>query len=242
MMSSHPTINTAQPHVELAISRLKRAELELAPTTLATAFGLESGIMIHLIARLGLEIPVFSIDTGRLPDETYQVAEQLEERYGLKIQWLFPATGDVEQYVSEHGINGFRKSPELRRGCCHVRKVLPQQRALIGKKSWLSGQRQAHSAERANLQAETWDPARQLFKILPLLEWSDSQVWEFIRDFSVPYNALYDRGYSSIGCASCSRAITSGEPTRAGRWWWEDEQYGKECGLHVDYFNNGGGI
>lgn len=228
-------------HLVKTIQLLEKAANNHAPAALATAFGAESVVLIHLIAEQGLDISLFSIDTGRLPEETYQVADEIQQRYPVTIDWYFPDANLIETLNRERGPNSFRYSVENRQHCCHLRKVLPLQRALQGKKAWLSGQRAAHSEERANLQPVTWDENRQLTKILPLLEWSDDQVWEFIRKHQIPYNQLYDQGYASIGCAPCSRPITLGESPRAGRWWWEQEG-SKECGIHADYFSGGDGI
>ena len=233
--------NLDSPHVEQAIQLLQSAADEHRPATLATAFGAESVILIHLIAELNLDIAIFSLDTGRLPEQTYDVADEIKRRYPVTIEWYSPEAVGIEQLNREHGPNFFRDSVENRQQCCHLRKVQPLQRALSGKRGWLSGQRHAHSTERANLQNVSWDDNRRLSKILPLLTWTDQQVWDFIHAHNIPYNRLYDQGYSSIGCAPCSRPTTDGEAPRAGRWWWEQES-GKECGIHADYFSAGSGI
>ncbi|MBL4621826.1 MAG: phosphoadenylyl-sulfate reductase [Immundisolibacteraceae bacterium] len=234
-------IDFSSAHIQQTIKLLKAAASDHQPTALATAFGAESVVLIHLIAELKLNISTFSLDTGRLPEQTYQVAAEIQQRYPITIDWYFPEAASIEQLNRERGPNSFRDSVENRQHCCSLRKVLPLQRALAGKRGWLSGQRHAHSAERANLLATSWDPNRQLTKILPLLTWTDDQVWEFIHTHNIPYNSLYDQGYSSIGCAPCSRATTAGEDSRAGRWWWE-QQTNKECGIHADYFSGGSGI
>lgn len=234
-------IDCNSPHIQQTLQLLKTAESDHQPTTLATAFGAESGVLIHLIAELKLDISVFSLDTGRLPEQTYQVAAEIQQRYPITIDWYFPDATDIEELNRERGPNSFRDSVEKRQHCCSLRKVLPLQRALSGKHCWLSGQRHAHSAERAKLQATSWDSHRQLTKILPLLTWTDEQVWDFIHAHNIPYNSLYDQGFSSIGCAPCSRATTAGEDPRAGRWWWEQES-NKECGIHADYFSTGNAI
>lgn len=233
--------NLIEPHVQNALKLLNEAANGHAPAALATAFGAESVVLIHLIAEYELDISLFSIDTGRLPEATYQVADEIQHRYPVTINWYFPEAANIEQLNRERGPNSFRLSVENRQHCCHLRKVLPLQRALQGKKAWLSGQRRSHSAERASLQPVTWDENRQLTKVLPLLDWTDQQVWDFIHEHKIPYNQLYDQGYPSIGCAPCSRPITVGEEPRAGRWWWEQEG-SKECGIHADYFAGGGGI
>ena len=229
------------PHVNHTIQLLELAASDHYPATLATAFGAESVILIHLIAELQLDIAIFSLDTGRLPEQTYDVADQIQRRYPVTIDWYFPEAIAIEQLNREQGPNSFRESIENRQYCCHLRKVQPLQRALEGKRGWLSGQRHAHSSERASLPCVSWDNTRQLSKILPLLTWTDHQVWDFIRANNIPYNSLYDQGYSSIGCAPCSRPTTANEDPRAGRWWWEQEGP-KECGIHADYFTGGSGI
>lgn len=241
MNSTRPVAPTIGGPLQQTLGLLEKASAQHPPATLATAFGAESVVLIHLIAEYGFDISLFTIDTGRLPEQTYQVADEILQRYPVTIDWFFPAAETIEQLNRERGPNSFRLSVENRQHCCHLRKVLPLQRALAGKKAWLSGQRRTHSKERADLEAVTWDQGRQLTKILPLLEWSDDQLWEFIRAHDIPYNQLYDQGYASIGCAPCSRPTTLGEEPRAGRWWWEQET-SKECGIHADYFTNGEGI
>jgi phosphoadenosine phosphosulfate reductase len=236
-----PITNTADPQLQEPLLLLEQAANQHTPAALATAFGAESVILIHLIAEYGLDISLFSLDTGRLPEETYQVADEIQQRYPVTIDWYFPEATKIERLNRERGPNSFRLSVENRQHCCHLRKVLPLQRALQGKKAWLSGQRRSHSEERANLQPVSWDENRQLTKLLPLFNWSDDQVWAFIHAHQIPYNKLYDQGYASIGCAPCSRPITVGEDPRAGRWWWEQEG-SKECGIHADYFSGGEGI
>lgn len=241
MNSPTTSLDLAGPHLQDALKLLNHAAIDHAPAALATAFGAESVVLIHLIAEYKLDITLFSIDTGRLPEATYQVADEIQQRYPVTIDWYFPAAEKIEQLNRERGPNSFRLSVENRQHCCHLRKVLPLERALQGKKAWLSGQRRSHSSERAKLQPFAWDGNRQLTKILPLLDWTDDQLWDFIRAHKIPYNQLYDQGYASIGCAPCSRPIAVGEESRAGRWWWE-QQASKECGIHANYFAGGDGI
>ena len=241
MNSPSATFSIIEPHVQEALDLLTEAADSRGPAALATAFGAESVVLIHLIAEHNLDISLFSIYTGRLPEATYQVADEIQRRYPVTIDWYFPDADNIEQLTREQGPNSFLRSVENRQHCCHLRKVLPLQRALKGKKTWLSGQRRSHSAERASLQPVTWDENRQLTKVLPLLDWSDQQLWDYVRQHKIPYNKLYDQGYASIGCAPCSRPITAGEEPRAGRWWWELEG-SKECGIHADYFAGGSGI
>jgi len=175
---------------------------------------------------------VFTLDTGRLPQETYDVIEATYKRYGLRIEMISPVAADVELLVNECGPNCFRKSVELRKRCCRVRKILPLRRALSGLSAWITGLRREQAPTRTALAAEQWDEANDLWKISPLADWSSEHIWRYIRANDVPYNALHDRGYPSIGCAPCTRAVADGEDIRSGRWWWESPEL-KECGLHL---------
>ncbi|MBS0513477.1 MAG: phosphoadenylyl-sulfate reductase [Proteobacteria bacterium] len=198
----------------------------------ANSFGAEDMVLTDLILQAELPIEIFSLDTGRLPAETYALIGEVEKRYGVKLKIYFPDAGAVEQYVRTHGINGFYDSVELRKGCCGVRKMEPLRRALAGKKAWITGLRAAQSVTRTGMALREFDEGNGLEKLNPLLDWSENEVWAYIRLFDVPYNALHDQFYPSIGCAPCTRAIAVGEDVRAGRWWWEDPTT-KECGLHV---------
>ncbi len=198
---------------------------------LASSFGVEDMVLIDMIARHDLDIEVFTLDTGRLPEETYALMQETKRRYDLNIEVYFPKAEAVSAYVEENGPNAFYDSVELRKGCCHVRKVEPLKRALSGRGSWITGMRRQQSPTRSDLEAGAFDADNGLMKFNPLLEWTEKEVWNYIRMFNVPYNALHDRGYPSIGCGPCTRAIAKGEDIRAGRWWWEDA-LAKECGLH----------
>jgi thioredoxin-dependent adenylylsulfate APS reductase len=174
---------------------------------------------------------VFTIDTGRLPQETYNVMDHVREKYGIPIEVYFPRAEDVEEMVRKHGLNLFYKSVELRILCCHVRKVEPLKRALSGLDAWITGLRREQAPTRAVIKKVEVDHVNGgIIKINPLADWTSQQVWEYIREKGVPYNALYDHGYLSIGCAPCTRPIKQGEDPRSGRWWWEKGI--KECGLH----------
>lgn len=199
---------------------------------LASSLSAEDMVLTHAIVAGGAPIEVFVIDTGRLHAETLDLLERTRRRYALEIQVLRPDPAAVEAYVAAHGLNGFYESVELRSRCCHIRKVEPLERALAGRDAWLTGQRRAHSAARAQLAPVEFDAARGISKFNPLALWSDAAVWHYIERHQVPYNALHDRGYPSIGCEPCTRAIKPGEDPRAGRWWWENGAK-KECGLHV---------
>ncbi len=198
----------------------------------ANSFGAEDMVLTDLILANALPIEIFSLDTGRLPAETYTLIGDVEQRYGTKLKIYFPDAGAVENYVRSHGINAFYDSVELRKACCGVRKMEPLRRALAGKKAWITGLRAAQSVTRSGLPVREFDAGNGLDKLNPLSDWSETEVWAYIRIHDLPYNALHDQFYPSIGCAPCTRAIALGEDVRAGRWWWEDPA-SKECGLHV---------
>ena len=215
------------------LSLLRTIATDHSPAVLANAFGPESMVMTDLIARHGLEIGIFSIDTGRLPEETHALAHSVHQRYGPVITMVSPDAGEVSEWTARHGQNGFYDAVELRHGCCGVRKVAPLRRVLAGKRAWLTGLRREQSRTRADLAVSEWDEGYGLQKFNPMLEWSTEQVWAYIHDHQVPYNKLFDHGYTSIGCAPCTRAVDPGEDLRAGRWWWELDSV-KECGIHFD--------
>lgn len=199
----------------------------------STSFGAEDMVVLDLIARDGLAIEPFTIDTGRLPAETVALAARVRRHYAIDIPAYAPWPDSVDAYVGEHGRDGFYDSRAAREACCAVRKVEPLARALAGKRAWITGLRRAQSGGRAGLEESAYDAARRLWKFNPLADWSEADVWTYLRDHAVPYNPLHDRGYPSIGCEPCTRAVKPGEPVRAGRWWWEGESAKQECGLHV---------
>ena len=205
---------------------------ELKSITFANSFGAEDMVLTDIILKNKLAIEIFSLDTGRLPVETYDLMAETERHYNTKLNVYFPQAAVVEFYVKNHGINAFYESIDLRKSCCHMRKVEPLQRALNGKAAWVTGMRVAQATTRASLPIREFDEANKLEKFNPLSDWTEQEVWAYIRLNSVPYNALHDQFYPSIGCAPCTRAIAMGEDVRAGRWWWEDPS-SKECGLHV---------
>lgn len=221
-----------QARVNSARALLARIAADYAPAVLANSLGAEDMVLTDLIARDGLEIDIFSLDTGRLPPETYDLMARLELRYNRHLRYYTPQHEALETYTRTHGINGFYDSVELRRACCEVRKVEPLRRALAGRKAWITGLRSAQSPTRSALPEQEYDTTHGLEKFNPLADWSEREVWAYIRLHDVPYNALHDRFYPSIGCAPCTRAITPGEDVRSGRWWWENADT-KECGLHV---------
>lgn len=200
--------------------------------TFANSMGAEDMVLTDIIQREQLAIEIFSLDTGRLPVETYDLIAETEKTYNTKLKIFFPQAQAVEFYVRSNGINAFYESIDLRKGCCHMRKVEPLQRALSGKKAWVTGMRAEQSATRSDLPFREFDQNNKLEKFNPLSDWTEKEVWAYIRMFNVPYNKLHDQFYPSIGCAPCTRAIAMGEDVRAGRWWWENAD-SKECGLHV---------
>jgi phosphoadenosine phosphosulfate reductase len=197
-----------------------------------TSFGVEDQAIAHAIFAAGIDVEVVTLDTGRLFPETYQLWADTEQRYGVRIRSFHPNARALSRHVADAGINGFYYSREARQGCCHVRKVEPLGRARGGATAWVTGLRAGQSGARASVPLASFDPDKQLIKIAPLFDWSREQVVEFCTANNVPTNALHAQGYLSIGCQPCTRALQPGEPERAGRWWWENED-SKECGLHV---------
>ena len=228
--SSHVDYRAA---LSKTVAVLEEIAADYQPAVLANAFGPESMVMTDLIVKHDLDIGIFSIDTGRLPEETHALAHSVHRRYGPAIQMISPDAEEVSAWTAEHGQNGFYDAVELRHGCCNVRKVQPLRRILKGKRAWLTGLRREQSVTRRDLDVSRWDEDYGLHKFNPMLEWTTDQVWAYIHDHRVPYNKLYDRGYASIGCAPCTRAIGPGEDVRAGRWWWEMDSV-KECGVNFD--------
>ncbi len=200
---------------------------------LASSFGVEDVLLIDLLSSApgGSAVRVFTLDTGRLAEETYELMERIRVSYGIVIESYSPERKAVESLEREKGFYSFRESVENRRECCDIRKVEPLGRALVGLRAWITGLRRDQAVTRTETQAVEWDETHGLVKVNPLVEWSNEQVWDYIRAHDAPYNSLHDRGYPSIGCAPCTRAIKPGEDIRAGRWWWENPEY-KECGLH----------
>ena len=212
---------------------LSWAELRFGPrAAIAASFGPEDVVLIHLASLHAPSVRVFTLDTGRLPPETYELIGVLQRRFGLQVETFFPRHEDVERLVSSQGHFSFRESLQARRACCAIRKVEPLSRALSGRAAWLTGLRREQSTSRTAVETVEQDTVHGLFKLNPLARWTTAQVWDYLREHHLPYNALHDRGYASIGCAPCTRAIKPHEPERAGRWWWENAD-GKECGLHL---------
>ena len=214
-----------------ATALLQRVVARHPPAALASSFGVEDMVLTDLIARHALPIAIFTFDTGRLPGETYAFIDRVRERYALQVEVHCPDARALEGYVRDHGVNAFYRSVELRLRCCAIRKAEPLARALAGRGAWISGQRRAQSVTRRDLAVEEFDPVHTLPKFNPLADWTDDEVWGYVRANAVATNPLHARGYPSIGCAPCTRAVEPGEDARAGRWWWEHPEH-KECGLH----------
>ena len=200
--------------------------------TFSSSFSYEDQLITHKILTSDYPVSIFTLDTGRLFEETYSVWSATNERYHTKIKAYYPDHNLLEPYVAEHGPNSFYESVEERKSCCYVRKVEPLKRALKGQSVWITGLRAEHSANRHDMPQVEWDESNQIIKYHPILHWTTKEVKDYINEHNIPYNILHDRGFVSIGCAPCTRAIKPGEDFRAGRWWWEDNTK-KECGLHV---------
>jgi len=203
-----------------------------APVSLASSLQAEDMIITDVIASERLPIGVFILDTGRLHEDSLALIPAIRDRYRIDVEVYEPQAAAVANYVHFYGRDAFYGSVERRQECCGIRKVEPLARALAGKRAWITGQRRAQAANRAQLPEREFDALHGLEKFNPLAGWSEAAVWEYIREHEVPYNRLYDQGYRSIGCAPCTRPVLPGEDPRAGRWWWEQAE-AKECGLHV---------
>ncbi|QPJ66852.1 MAG: phosphoadenylyl-sulfate reductase [Candidatus Nitrohelix vancouverensis] len=200
---------------------------------LASSFGMEDMVLLDMLSRLEGDITVFTLDTGRLPEETYEIMDRARNKYKINIEVFFPEQKATEQLVREKGFYSFRESVDNRKECCFIRKVQPLKRALSGLDAWVTGLRREQSVTRTDLFKVANDPDNpSLVKINPLADWTVKQVEDYIRDNNVPVNALHEKNYPSIGCAPCTRAVAEGEDIRAGRWWWENPEH-KECGLHI---------
>lgn len=217
---------SAQDVVGLALERFGQK------VALLSSFGAEDMVLIDLLMKIDPRARIMTLDTGRLPQETYNVIDATRQKYGVAVEVFFPQADAVEAMVTERGANLFYHSIENRKLCCGVRKMEPLGRALAGLDAWITGLRREQSVTRTAVPKVEWDEGNGLVKVNPLVEWSREDVWSYIREHNVPYNALHDRGYPSIGCGPCTRAVQPGEHERAGRWWWEHPET-KECGLHV---------
>lgn len=197
----------------------------------STSLGAEDQVITAMLMQIDKNARIFTLDTGRLFPETYELIEKTEARYGMRIQLYFPDTQSVEKMVSEKGINLFYYSVENRKLCCGIRKIEPLKRALAGNEIWITGLRKQQSPTRTDMNVAEYDTANNILKINPLLHWSEEMVWDYIHQNNVPFHVLHSKGFPSIGCKPCTRAIEPGEDIRAGRWWWENPD-SKECGLH----------
>jgi phosphoadenosine phosphosulfate reductase len=224
-------MTTIDARVADVVALLSRVARDHAPVALASSFGAEDMVLIDLVARHALPIEILTLDTGRLPDETHLQIDRVREHYRLTINVLHPDAAALQAFVAVNGANAFYRSIELRQACCAIRKARPLARGLAGMRGWITGQRRAQSITRADLAVEEFDAERGIPKFNPLADWSEADVWDYLRSNGVPWHPLHDRGYPSIGCAPCTRPIEPGEDLRAGRWWWERPEH-RECGLH----------
>jgi len=218
--------------MEVSQSLAYLSELFPSKVTLSSSFSWEDQVLSHFVLDGELNVEIFTLDTGRLFPETYTVWSKTNDRYKTQIKAYYPNQGEIEKYVNEKGPNAFYNSVADRKGCCFIRKVEPLKRALKNKSIWITGLRAEHSPERQDLQTLEWDEGNSIIKFNPLLHVTTTELKKIISDHSIPYNPLHDKGFVSIGCAPCTRAIQPGEDFRAGRWWWE-ENTKKECGLHA---------
>ena len=223
---------TREERIAAAAALLRRVACEHAPAVFASSFGAEDMVLLDLIVRERLPIEVFTLDTGRLPEETHRLIETARERYRIPVRIFHPDAHLLERFTSEEGGNAFYRSVALRKRCCELRKLEPLRRALAGKGAWITGLRREQSVTRAHVEPLHWDETYGLMKANPLADWREGEVWAYLRYREVPYNALHDRGYPSIGCAPCTRAVAAGADPRSGRWWWETPE-SRECGLHL---------
>ncbi|MEB0010984.1 phosphoadenylyl-sulfate reductase [Glaciimonas sp. Gout2] len=231
MPTTAPTISLPDL-IAATKATLEKIASEYTPAVFASSLAAEDMVLTDLILRSKLDIGIFTLETGRLHAETLGMLDRIKETYDYTVTPFRPQTEVVAAYVEQNGLNAFYDSVDMRKECCRIRKIEPLNRALSGNKSWVTGQRRAQSQTRAELHVQEQDDAHAMTKFNPLADWSEEDVWEYIRSNNVPYNPLHDKGYPSIGCEPCTRAIQPGEDVRAGRWWWENPD-SKECGLHV---------
>jgi phosphoadenosine phosphosulfate reductase len=219
-----------QTLVDESRALLDRAVTEYKDVVYSNSLGAEAMVLTDIICTYVPEIEIFTLDTGRLHDETLALLDRVERRYQRRIAVFYPDAAAIEQYVRDNGINGFYLGIEERQSCCNIRKIEPFKRAIAGRKAWVTGVRRAQSSERALGEPLSWDERYGLWKVSPLLDWTDEDVWNYIKARNLPYNPLHDKGYPSIGCAPCTRAVEPGADPRSGRWWWENPE-SRECGL-----------
>jgi phosphoadenosine phosphosulfate reductase len=224
---------TLDTRVAEASTRLRDVVAAHSPATFASSFGAEDMVILDLIAKLELDVEIFTLDTGRLHEETHALIALARQKYQRPIKVMCPDSAELESFVENYGNNAFYDSVELRKRCCAIRKVAPLRRALEGKRLWITGLRRDQSVTRSDFAVLAHDSDNGLFKLSPLVDWSTEEVFEYLQRFDVPSNALHARGFPSIGCAPCTRAVKPGEDERSGRWWWERAE-SRECGLHMD--------
>ena len=231
LASTTPLTAAQLDKVAASVALLRQAVRDHGTVTYSNSLGAESMVLTDLICTQVPEIDIFSLDTGRLPEETYSLLDRVERRYGRRLRLIYPQAEALQAYTREHGINGFYNGLAERQSCCHIRKIEPFRRAIAGFGAWVTGVRHEQSATRAAALPVEFDTPNGLYKISPILQWTHDDVWAYIRSHSLPYNALHDKGYPSIGCEPCTRAVEPGEDSRSGRWWWENTD-SRECGLH----------
>lgn len=225
------SIASLDDKVRATVEQLRQAVRDYGKVVYSNSLGAESMVLTDLIWTQVPSIDIFSLDTGRLHEETYSLLERLERRYQRRVRLVYPNPQELESYTAENGINGFYNSVEQRQSCCHIRKVEPFRRAIAGAGAWVTGVRREQSATRAQAKAVEFDAPNGLYKVSPILDWTHDDIWAYIRAHKLPYNPLHDQGFPSIGCAPCTRAVEPGADSRSGRWWWENSDV-KECGLH----------
>jgi len=199
--------------------------------TFGTSLGAEDQVITHMLVESKMDFKIFTLDTARLFAESYELIDRTNKRYDIKIDVFFPDYNEVEEMVAEKGINLFFDSIDNRHLCCQIRKLNPLKRAVVGREAWFTGLRKSQSVTRVDMQIVEWDENSAMLKVNPLIDWSEDDVWNYIEEHSIPFNPLHKKGYPSIGCQPCTRAIMEGEDVRAGRWWWENPE-SRECGLH----------
>ncbi len=236
MEFSQEQVNELNARIHTAQEALQWASDQLHPRVAkASSFGAEDAVIVDMMIKINPRFRFFTLDTGRLPQETYDVMDAVRKRYGINLEVMFPDTDEVEEMVRKKGLNLFYESVENRRLCCGIRKVHPTDRMLGTLDGWITGLRQDQTETRRDAKIFEVDTQHNsILKINPLVDWTWDRLWEYIRANDVPYNKLLDAGYPSIGCAPCTRAVEAGQDARSGRWWWEHDTH-KECGLHMDY-------
>jgi phosphoadenosine phosphosulfate reductase len=216
--------NTTQEVIEYFLKNFKNVAL-------SSSLAAEDQVLTDVILKQDKNATIFTLDTGRLHPETYNVMDETNFKYGVKIDVFFPNNEKVQELYQTQGVNGHYESIDNRKNCCGIRKIEPLKRALKGLDVWITGLRAAQSVTRVDMPLVEWDESFNVIKVNPLINWNEKDVWDYIKENRVPYNKLHDQGFPSIGCAPCTRAIKEGEDIRAGRWWWENPEH-KECGLH----------